>query len=138
MPLFNESGELKVSFDNSAAATVDSTAGGATQYSLICAATTNTNVVKASAGRVYSYTISNVAATPRYVKLYNKASAPTLASDVPVRRITIPANASVNFSSPVGLAGFTAGIAIAITTGILDNDTGAPGAAEVVANIDYA
>lgn len=117
---------------------VPSDAGGVTQYNLISAATTNAAVVKSSAGRVYGYSISNTNAAARYVKIYNKATAPTVGTDTPVRRITIPSGQVVSYHCPAGLAGFTAGISIATTTGVLDSDTAAVGLGDLVISIDYA
>lgn len=95
------------------------------------AATTNATSVKASAGTVYSITVSNTAASPRYVKLYNKASAPTVGTDVPVLTIPVPAGGVVNV--PFGTTGHRlgTGIALAITANAADSDATAIGASEV-------
>ena len=68
---------------------------------------------------------------PRYVKLYNKASAPTVGTDVPVLTIPVPAGGPVNL--PFGATGhrFATGIALAITANAADSDTTAVGASEV-------
>lgn len=113
-------------------------AGGLTQFSLVSAATTNATVVKATPGRVYGYSITNNNAATRYVKIYNKATAPTIGTDVPLRRIAIPANQTVQYHAPAGLAGFTAGIGIGTTTGGTDADTAAVALADLLINIDYA
>lgn len=95
------------------------------------AATTNATSVKASAGTVYSVTASNTSASPRYVKLYNKASAPTVGTDVPVLTIPVPAGGAINV--PFGATGhrFATGIALAITANAADSDTTAVVASEV-------
>ena len=95
------------------------------------AATTNATSVKASAGTVYSVTASNINAAIRYLKFYNKASAPTVGTDVPVITIPIPAGGAINI--PFGTTGhrFATGIALAITTGAADSDTGAVEANEI-------
>lgn len=96
------------------------------------AATTNPTLVKAAAGRVMLIRGHNAAAAVRYLKLYNKASAPTVGTDTPV--LTIPLKASDVFElelNPHGLQ-FSTGIAYAITTGATDADTGALTAADVV------
>lgn len=95
------------------------------------AATTNATSVKASAGTVYSVTASNINAAIRYLKFYNKASAPTVGTDVPVITIPIPAGGAINI--PFGTTGhrFATGIALAITTGAADSDTGAVAANEI-------
>lgn len=113
-------------------------AGGVQQFSLISAASTNATVIKATPGRVYGYSISNTNAAARYIKLYNKATTPTVGTDTPVRRICIPAGQTVHYHCPAGLDGFTAGIGIGTTTGALDSDTAALSLADCLINIDYA
>lgn len=95
------------------------------------AASTNATSVKASAGTVYSITASNTGASPSYVKLYNKASSPTVGTDVPVLTIPVPAGGVVNV--PFGTTGhrLATGIALAITANAADSDTTAIGASEV-------
>lgn len=95
------------------------------------AATTNAASVKASAGTVYSITVSNTAASPRYVKLYNKASAPTVGTDVPVLTIPVPAGGVVNVLFGTTGHRLATGIALAITANAADSDTTAVGASEV-------
>lgn len=115
------------------------TAGGLSMHKTISAASTNATSVKASAGQVYSVQCFNKNAAPRYLKLYNKASAPTVGTDTPVKVLMIPGNtAGAGFvhSWEKGLA-FGTGIAFALTTGIDDSDTGAVGASEIAANLDY-
>lgn len=115
------------------------TAGGATPYKLISAASTNATSVKASAGQIYGIQVFNTNASARYLKLYDKASSPTVGTDTPVKVITIPgattgAGAVLNF--PVGIA-FTSGIALATTTGAADSDSTGVAASEIVINLDY-
>lgn len=117
------------------------TAGGATPYKLISAASTNATSVKGSGGTVYNITASNVNAAVRYLKLYNKASAPTVGTDTPVQVYAIPGNtAGAGTNIPIGLPGlaFGTGIALAITTGAADSDTGAVAANEIIVNLGYA
>lgn len=94
-------------------------------------ATTNANIVKASAGSVYNIAISNIGASPRYVKLYNKATAVTVGTDIPVLTIVVPAGALVQ--NNFGILGhrFTVGIGLAITSSAIDSDTTVIGANEV-------
>ena len=112
--------------------------GHSTWHHLISAATTNATSVKASAGQVGHMMLSNNHATNlAYFKLYNKASAPTVGTDIPVATIVIPAARSViiPFSS-VG-ARFSTGIAYAITGGMAVADTTAVAAAQVGVSINY-
>ena len=73
----------------------------------------------------------DINAAIRYLKFYNKASAPTVGTDVPVITIPIPAGGAINI--PFGTTGhrFATGIALAITTGAADSDTGAVAANEI-------
>lgn len=112
----------------------------ATPYSLVSAATTNATSVKASAGVIYSIQVGNINAAARYLKLYNKASAPTVGTDTPVKRLLIPGNTAGggnNVPVPINGISFTTGIAFALTTGIADSDTTAVAANEILVNIDY-
>lgn len=117
------------------------TAGGATPYKLVSAATTNATSVKASAGTVYMITASNVNAAVRYLKLYNKASAPTVGTDTPVLTYAIPGNtagAGTNIPIPNVGINFSTGIALALTTEATDAGTTAVAANEIVVNLAYA
>lgn len=108
-------------------------AGLATVARLVsAAASTNAGTVKTSAGRLYKLHGYNAATAVRFLKLYNKASAPTVGTDVPVA--TIPLKPSDSFDLdliPIGQY-FPTGIAYALTTGAADADTGALTAADVV------
>lgn len=114
------------------------TAGGATQFRRIATADTNATVVKAAAGRVYGYTFSNLTGTALFVKLYNKATAPTVGTDVPLRTIYVPPNGVAAYHLGQGLAGFSSGIAIAATTGVADTDATAVAAGALILAVDYA
>jgi hypothetical protein len=91
--------------------------------------------IKATPGEVAGWYLSNNAASVRYVKLYDKATAPT-SGDTPKLTLMLPANSAANTLAPAGID-FTAGIGIRCTTGVADNDTGAPTANDVVANVFY-
>ncbi|MCE3277791.1 MAG: hypothetical protein K0R13_3646, partial [Propionibacteriaceae bacterium] len=115
------------------------TAGGLSISRVISAASTNATSAKGSAGQVFGWFISNTNAAARYLKLYNKASAPTVGTDTPVMTVLIPGNtagagANVEFTNGVT---FGTGIAFAITTGVADSDTGAVAANELVINLLY-
>jgi len=102
------------------------------------AASTNATSAKASAGNVYAVKGYNAAASARYLKLYNKASAPTVGTDVPRLTIYIPASTAFALDWPMGHY-FSTGIAYALTTGSADADTGALTAGDVLGlNVEYA
>jgi hypothetical protein len=114
--------------------------GGLTIGRVISAASTNATSIKASAGRLHTIAAFNVNAAARYLKIYNKASAPTVGSDTPVLTFAIPGNtaaAGFTIDSSIGWA-LSTGIAIALTTGITDADTGAVAASEIAVNLGYA
>lgn len=96
-------------------------------YNVVTTASTNAAFIKAAAGAVYEISISNPTATAAYVKLYNKASAPTVGSDVPIQTIVVPATSAtaVPISIEYGQVGkrFTTGIAIAVTAAPAATDT---------------
>lgn len=97
-----------------------------TAYSLTTAATTNGALIITGAKRLAELTVSNPTATAAYVKLYNKATAPTVGTDVPVLTIAIPATAagvgdkSFNFGA-LGKQ-FPLGIGIAVTANAVATD----------------
>lgn len=113
------------------------TAGGATPSRLISAASTNATSVKGSAGQLYMVSAINLNAAVRYLKFYNKASAPTVGTDTPVLTFPIPGNtagAGFNISIPQGIE-FTLGIALALTTSAADADTSAVAAGDIIINL---
>jgi hypothetical protein len=113
------------------------TVGPASGAKQISAASTNGTSVKASAGQVFGWYIYNDGAAEAYFKIYNKASAPTVGTDVPVLVLAIPAGSAANVFTDIGIP-FGTGIATAITTGAADADTGAVAANQVVSNLFYA
>ena len=109
---------------------------------LSAAASTNATSVKASAGNVFKIVGVNANAAARYLKFYNKASSPTVGTDVPVATLYLPPSGvnggqfEFNFGAhPLYLG---TGIAYALTTAAADADTGALTSGDVVAmNIFY-
>lgn len=103
--------------------TVTNTPATPTANVLTTAATTNATSVKASAGSLFSVILTNPIATAAFVKLYNKASAPTVGTDVPVAVFAVPA--SGDYVREFGAVGqrFTTGIAYAVTGLAADSDT---------------
>jgi hypothetical protein len=63
-----------------------------TGFRLISAASTNGTSLKASAGTLYVLYAINTNAAVRYIKFYNKASAPTVGTDTPVATFAVPAS----------------------------------------------
>ena len=80
----------------------------------------------------------NLAATNRFLKLYNKVSTPVPGTDTPVAVIMLPPNQPFKVDIPAMGWRFPLGLGIAITGGISDSDVTAIGADEVVVNWVYA
>lgn len=106
----------------SAGTTTNTPATPTTITSISSAASTNLTSVKASAGTMYSAVVSNTGAAAAFVKLYNKASAPVLASDIPVLTIPVPASSVVSLNFGALGHRFATGIALSITNLAVDND----------------
>ena len=100
------------------AATMTSTA-----YAAVTAATTNAAVVKSSGGNLFAVVVSNPTAAAINVKLYNKATTPTVGTDVPL--MTIPVAAGAHVALEYGRLGmrFGSGIGIAVTAAMGATDT---------------
>jgi hypothetical protein len=112
------------------------TSGGASIYRSLSVVATGASV-KASAGQLYGYYVANLnASSTRYLKIYDKASAPTVGTDTPVITIPIPPGSAANVAFPNGVA-FALGIGVGATTLIADADATAPSANEVVVNLFY-
>jgi hypothetical protein len=93
-------------------------------------------VVKATPGAIIHILGQNINAAIRYLKVYNKATA-AAETDTPILTIPLPASgAAVTWSLLQGFV-FSAGISIRSTTGIADNDVGAPSASETIVHILY-
>ena len=103
--------------------TVTITNPSGTTYNVVTTASTNSAVVKPTAGMLYEITISNPTATAAYVKLYNKATAPTVGTDVPVFTQAVAAGATVALTFGQVGKRFATGIGIACTAAAAATDT---------------
>lgn len=113
-----------------------STTGGLTIFRSIDLDETEEEI-KATAGQVYSIAAFNTNASARYLKFYNATAANvTVGTTTPVLTYYLPATGGFTIDIPCGYA-FSTAITAAATTGVADNDTGAPGANEVIVNIGY-
>ena len=112
---------------------------GASTYRII-SVNNNTGVLVADQKRVlYSVVAYNINAAVRYLKLYNKATAPTCGTDTPIATIPLAASAAPGGSIPLGDAGwqFPLGLGYCIVTGAADSDTTAPAANEQFVTLGY-
>lgn len=118
--------------------------GGASISRTLSAVSTNATSIKGSAATLYSVRATNTNPTnARYVKVYNKATAPTVGTDTPVDTIAVPAAASASQPSVVVWSGPAVGVAlslglgVAITGGLADSDTTAVGLDDVILTVVY-
>jgi hypothetical protein len=109
--------------------------GAMTGHHIVAAGSTNVAQIKATAGRVYGWCLSNTTASWRYVKLHNVASA--TAGAAVAQTIGIPPNDKAVCSFPLGIA-FTTAISRSIVTGSADADATAVTAGDVVGDIFFA
>jgi hypothetical protein len=114
------------------------TTGGATSFTLISAASTNATFVKASAGLLYMLAATNNGASVAFLKLYNKASAPTVGTDTPVMTFLLPAGGGITVPIPVQGITFSTGIAYALTGLATTADTTAVALSQIQLNGAYA
>ena len=116
--------------------------GGATPYKNIDVDESE-DQVSGAACTLYSLHAMNMKASVLYLKLYNATAANVIVgTTVPVLTFPLPTLATTNgagFCMNFGAVGaaFGTALTIACTTGLADNDTGAPGANECVVNLTY-
>jgi hypothetical protein len=109
--------------------------GAMSTHHIVSAATTNVAQIKATAGRVFGWCLSNTTASWRYVKLHNVASA--TAGAAVTLTIGIPPNDKAQCTWPVGIA-FATAISRSVVTGPADADATATAANDVVGDIYFA
>lgn len=109
--------------------------GGLSVYRSASLINTGVNA-KASAGQLYCIEIANMNASARYVKFYDKASAPS-SSDTPVMTIYMAGSSgrTINLTD-MGVA-FANGIGLRASTGSGDSDNTAPSANDIYISVFY-
>jgi hypothetical protein len=117
------------------------TSGGTTIFRSIDLDEGALEVVKASAGQIYWIHAMNLSASTRFVKIYDATSG-TIGTGTPVLTFPIATQGTTNgagfmLAVPNGIE-FSTGISVGASTGIADNDTGAPAANDVIINIGFA
>jgi hypothetical protein len=108
----------------------------ATPYFLNSTASTNGNLIVTGTSGLQAFYATNTGAAVAYVKLYNKATAPTVGTDIPEMVIPIPAAVGgvpgwVELTPGFNAYRFALGLGIAITGGVADSDTTAVAAGQV-------
>lgn len=110
--------------------------GGLSLHRKLAAASTNSTSVKGSAGQIYNIVVSNMTAAAKFLKLYDKATAPTVGTDTPVVTIPLQANSTSSIEWVNGMP-FSVGIGYGLTGALADADTTALAANDVVLNLGY-
>lgn len=130
---FDASGNLKVVSSGTPSGTQNvnilaAATGGCTPGKTLSAASTNSTSVTGAASTLCYLNAVNTTTTIYYLKLYNKATAPTCNSDTVVHTEPVPpasaaggAGGIVVGLGPFGSA-FSLGIGFCLTAGIADND----------------
>lgn len=112
-------------------------ATGATAATVNCpAATTNPTLVSTGAKRLVGFVLSNNSAATKWVRLFNKATAPVPGTDTPLFTVPIAAGTTRDFSIPVGVA-FSLGLGYAVTGAAPDNDATAVAVNDVTGVLAY-
>jgi hypothetical protein len=131
-------GGLKTEVFDSAGVEVN-WSGITTVFRLLSAAgaSQDSNNVKNGAGRIYQICGRNNRASSVFLKLYNKATAPSVGSDTPVATIECVASQPFVYDYPIGLA-FSIGIGFGLVTAGADASSASVTAADITAlNILY-
>lgn len=108
--------------------------GTANTTRLIAAGSTNATSVRNTRAELVGWYVQNAAASARFLKLYNKASAPTVGTDTPLMTIPIAAGGNSFAYMEDGIA-FSTGLALATTNLVADSDTTALTANDLVVNL---
>ena len=110
-----------------------------TNATLVAAAPGNNAQGQAQVRRLYNGTITNNTAVAKFVKFYDKATAPTPGGDLGNLKFTVALAASQTFPLYWGELGreFALGIGYTITLLAAENDTTAVAAGDVRVDLNY-
>jgi hypothetical protein len=92
----------------------------------ISLASTNSTLVSGAGQNVLKWVVaSNNSGTVNFLKFYDKATAPTCGTDIPVFTVMVPTNTTGGGVTAVSLddTRFSRGIGFCLTAGVADNDT---------------
>lgn len=114
---------------------MSSSSGGTGTFTRrVSTADTNAGLLNGTGTAVGFIHAANTSASWRWLKLFNKATAPVPGTDTPALTLGIPPNGTLEFD-PFQYPRFGTGLGIAITAGMADLDATAIGAGEVLVTI---
>lgn len=105
-------------------------------YAVNSLATTNGALVFAGTTRLAGVVINNASAAAKFIRFYNKLTAPTVGTDVPVLVLTVPASGSLILPATEGFV-FPLGLGVAITGAAPATDSTAVAAGDVQLTVAY-
>ncbi len=108
--------------------------GGVLVARYLSANSTNATNVWNLPSKLYGFDFYNTNAAARWLKFYNKASAPTVGSDTPVMTVGLKPGDHSRLMIDYGVY-FSLGLSFCFTTGVADSDTGAVAANEITGHI---
>lgn len=106
------------------------------RYKVDALASNNAALIQAGPTGIVTVFANNAAASARYVRFFDKATAPTVGTDVPVAVITLPASTSKEIPLKYDLE-FTLGLGVAITGAAPYNDNTSVSAHDVQLFVVY-
>lgn len=109
-------------YDRATGSAAGSASGNAVSRIPSSAATTNATSAKAAAGKLFFVGGYNASASVAYLKLYNKATAPVVGTDVPFFTLALPPTAVFVYDFTGGFV-FETGIAYGLTADAADAGT---------------
>lgn len=110
--------------------------GGVLTHKKLALNTTNSTLVKGSQSCVYSIIVSNMTASAKFLKLYDKVTAPTVGTDTIKATIPVQPNNTLVIDFDTGIS-FTSGLGYGMTGAIGDSDTTALAANDMVLTLNY-
>ncbi len=112
-------------------------------FRVVALGSTNSNLVNGAGSYLTGFYAFNATTANKYLKFYNKATAPTVGTDTPIMTIAIPGTAASTTSNPtyVTLPGdgiwFPLGLGLGITGAAADSDTTALTAGDIFLTVTY-
>lgn len=111
---------------------------------VISSNTTNSTLVNGAGTRLDGFYVFNTTATNKFLKFYDKVTAPTVGTDTPKMTIQVPGTAAGTTSNPIYISfgdnkgiWFTSGLGLGITGAVGDSDTTSTAAGDVYLTVSY-